>query len=140
MKEHWSKYREQAHREWMEISARMAKEAQEKVQAFTNKYEKGEEAAAWKEVLECEVGMKRQMLQALHSDANLAQGCRHKLEGRLRECLREYKRVKRKPKGEFVKLLITHRGWNAAEVRRIIREPEVPNTPQSHRSGADLGV
>ena len=29
------------------------------------------------------------------------------------------------PPGEFVKLLITHKGWNASDVRTIIREPGV---------------
>ena len=43
----------------------------------------------------------------------------------MREELRQFKAIKEKPRGDFVKLLITHEGWNAAEVRKVIRDPEV---------------
>ena len=65
------------------------------------------------------------MLQALNSDGELGGGIRRKLERRLREEVRQFRSAKKKPKGDFIKLLITHRGWNAVEVRKILREPEV---------------
>ena len=43
----------------------------------------------------------------------------------MRDELKRHKVLKKRPKGDFVKLLITHKGWNAAEVRKIIREPAV---------------
>jgi hypothetical protein len=35
------------------------------------------------------------------------------------------KELRKKPNGDFVKLKITHKGWNVAEIRKIIRDPEV---------------
>ena len=62
---------------------------------------------------------------------------RQKIERLIREDLKQHKALKKKPKGDFVKLLITHTGWNAAEVRSIIREPSVckahPNPTDAER-------
>ena len=65
------------------------------------------------------------MLQALSVDTTLGGPVRQKMERRLREVIRQSKELKKRPPGDFVKLLITHRGWNAAEVRKVIREPDV---------------
>ena len=55
----------------------------------------------------------------------------------MREALRQHKQVKRKPDGDFIKLLITHKGWNATQIRSIIREPAVcelhPNPTEAER-------
>ncbi len=68
---------------------------------------------------------KRNMLQALNTDPKLIGMLRRKLKRLMREDYKMHKSLKKKPKGEFVKLLITHKGWNAAEIRNVIREPEV---------------
>ena len=47
------------------------------------------------------------------------------MEHQMREHLRQHKEAKKMPPGDFVKLLLTQKGWNAADVRSIIREPEV---------------
>ena len=68
---------------------------------------------------------KRQMLQALNTYPNLGGKHRQRVERSLREEVMQFKAARKKPKGDFVKLLITHKGWNAADMRRIIREPAV---------------
>ena len=68
---------------------------------------------------------KREMLQALHSEPQEGGARRQALERILRQELRKHKEAKKKPNGDFVKLLITHRGWNATRVRQILRDPAV---------------
>ena len=85
--------------------------------------EQGEQGwAALKKALPEE---KREMLQAFHADPKLGGARRGAMERLLREELRKQKEAKKRPKGDFVKLLITHRGWNAAKVRQILRDPAV---------------
>jgi hypothetical protein len=73
----------------------------------------------------------RLMLQALNVHPELGEPSqevtlqRKALESDLRGQLRQHKKAKRKPKGDFIKLLITHVGWNAARIRSILREPDV---------------
>jgi hypothetical protein len=66
------------------------------------------------------------MLQALNAYPDLGEASqRRALERELRGGLRQHKKAKKKPKGDFIKLLITHKGWNAARIRSILREPDV---------------
>jgi hypothetical protein len=111
-------------------------EAQKAIRALHSRVESGQKDA-WEGLANVSLDVKRSMLQALNTDATLGGSIRRKLEETLRGELREHKRIKEKPKGDFVKLLITHRGWNAAEVRKILREPEVckahPNPTAAER-------
>ena len=123
-REDWLKYRELFRKEWRDqIDERMA-EGRQQVQALSHQVDGGAENA-WEELTKVPLDSKRQMLQALNMDPHLGGSLRHKLERLLREDLRQHKSMKKKPKGDFVKLLLTHKGWNATEVRSIIREPEV---------------
>ena len=85
--------------------------------------DKGEEG--WEVLKKTLQEEKKEMLQALHADPSLAVDLRGKMERLLREDVFRHKKSKKKPKGDFVKFLITHRGWNASRVRQILRERAV---------------
>ena len=84
---------------------------------------KGEEG--WEDLKAESPEGKRQILQALNVDGQLGGKLRQKMERLVRESLRQHKEAKKKPNGDFVKLLITHTGWNATDIRGSIREPGV---------------
>lgn len=85
--------------------------------------EQGEQG--WRMLKQALPEEKREMLQALHTDPREGGTKRQAMERVLREELRKHKEAKRRPRGDFVKLLITHRGWNATRVRQILRDPAV---------------
>ena len=132
----WWRYRETYRKEWADNTETRLREACGAVQELSKKLEDGEEQG-WEDLAKLPPEDKRRMLQALNMDRQLGGKNRQQIERLIREDLKQHKALKKKPKGDFVKLLITHTGWNAAEVRSIIREPSVckahPNPTDAER-------
>ena len=120
----WWRYRQTYSKEWRENADTRLKEGYAKIHDMCRNIEaKGEEG--WEDLKAESPEGKRQILQALNVDGQLGGKLRQKMERLVRESLRQHKEAKKKPNGDFVKLLITHTGWNATDIRGIIREPGV---------------
>eukprot|EP00667_Euglena_gracilis_P000489 EG_transcript_489 len=120
----WNTHRENFHREWHSKSERGLADAKQWVKDICEAITSGQDVG-WEQLEQIPIQQKRDMLQALNMDPTLGGPHRRRLERLVREELKRHKELKKKPKGDFVKLLITHKGWNAAEVRKVIREPQV---------------
>ncbi len=111
----WSQHREMYHREWRKKSAKATGEAADLIRDISSRVQANSEEG-WKVISSLSLDVIRQMLQALSLDTTVGEPVKQKMEWRLREVVRQSKELKKRPPGDFVKLLITHRGWNAAEV------------------------
>ena len=120
----WWRYRETYQKMWRSDMQARIQEGKAQVIEFCRRIQTGDEAA-WEALKHVPLDMQRQMLQAMNTDGCLGGKLRQKMEHQMREHLRQHKEAKKMPPGDFVKLLLTHKGWNAADVRSIIREPEV---------------
>ena len=120
----WWKYRETYQKEWRDRGEERLAKGKSLVQDISRKVGEGEKNG-WEELKKVPLEDKREMLQALHMDPLLGGRWRQKMERLMREELRQHKVLKKKPKGDFVKMLLTHKGWNATQVRNILREPAV---------------
>ena len=119
----WLRYRESFRQQWVKTLDQNLDQARQWVHDICVQVANNQDG--WRLLEKVSLDEKRQILQALNSDPSLGGACRSKLERVIREEIKRYKVIKKKPMGDFVKLLITHKGWNAAEIRRIIREPAV---------------
>ena len=120
----WWRYRETYHKVWRNEMQGRLQEGKARVVEICRRLQAGDEMV-WTDLDKIPLDLQRQMLQALNVEVQLGGKWRHKLEHQMREHLRQHKIVKKMPDGDFVKLLLTHQGWNASDVRSIIREPEV---------------
>ena len=120
----WWRYRETYHKIWRSDMQARLEEGKAQVIELCRRIQAGDETG-WEDLKKIPLDMQRQMLQAMNMDGCLGGKLRQKMEHQMREHLRQHKAAKKMPAGDFVKLLLTHKGWNAADVRNILREPEV---------------
>ena len=66
----------------------------------------------------------KKFLQVIYGDGVTGQDVQQ-LEVALRTKINTQKEEKRKPMGDYIKLLITHKAWGKVRIRDVLRDPEV---------------